>query len=188
MTQKELDEMIAAEEKRLNLGSEEFMSRHNEIMEEADQIQKREAARKEAGKGMEELKKVLEQMNICGHFDTRIYGAIVIVFRNQEYLGTFHMKSKEFIDLDVTRTGKGRSEKHDEGGDCEPVYNAGTETDGDSSAEQHRQQARTGSGGKDYPAGDGSTGNGHETAGRGREKDSGDADDQGGSRPHGVII
>lgn len=188
MSQKELDEMIAAEEKRLNLGSEEFMSRHNEIMEEADRIQKREAARKEARKGMEELKKVLERLNICGHFDTRIYGSVIIVYRNQEYLGTFHMKSKEFIDLDVTGTGKGRSERDDKGGDCEPVYNAGEEADGGSSAEQHGQQSGTGTGGKDHPAGDGSVGDGHETASRGREEGSGDDNDQGGSRPHGVII
>lgn len=188
MSQKELDEMIAAEEKRLNLGSEEFMSCHNKIMEEADRIQKRETARKEARKGMEELKKVLERLNICGHFDTRTYGPVIIVYLNREYLGTFHTTSKEFIDLDVTRTGKGRSERDDKGGDCEPVYNAGTETDGDSSAEQHRQQVGAGSGGKDYPARDGSAGNGHETAGRGREKDPGDADDQGGSRPYRIVI
>ncbi len=133
MSQKELDEMIAEEEKRLNLGSEEFLNRHNEIMEEADQIQRREAARKEARKGMEELKKILEQLNIRGHFDTRIYGPIIIVFRNQEHLGTFHMKSKEFIDLDVS--GAGRSERYDKSGDCEPLYNVGTETDRGPSAE-----------------------------------------------------
>lgn len=188
MTQKELDEMIAAEEKRLNLGSEEFMRRHNEIMEEADRIQKRETARKEARKGMEELKKVLERLNICGHFDTRTHGPVIIVYRNQEYLGTFHMKSKEFIDLDAARAGKGRSGKHDEGGDCEPVYNVSTETDGGPSAEQHGQQAGTGSGGKDHPAGDGSIGDGHETASRGREEGSGDGNDQGGSRPYRIVI
>lgn len=188
MSRKELDEMIAAEEKRLNLGSEEFMSRHSEIMEEADRIQKREAARKEAGKGMEELKKVLERLNICGHFDTRIYGPIIIVYHNHEYLGTFHMESKEFIDLDVSRAGKERNEKHDKSGDCEPLYGVGTEENGNSSAEQHGQQAGAGSGGKDHSSGDGSAGDGHETANRGREADSGDADDQGGSRAYRVVV
>lgn len=38
MTQEELAEMIAAEEKRLGVGSEEFMKRHQEIMELADKI------------------------------------------------------------------------------------------------------------------------------------------------------
>lgn len=33
MTKEELDAMMAAEEKRLGVGSKEFMERHNEIME-----------------------------------------------------------------------------------------------------------------------------------------------------------
>ena len=39
MTQKELDEMIAAEAERLNLGSEEFMRRQIDMMDEADRFQ-----------------------------------------------------------------------------------------------------------------------------------------------------
>ncbi len=40
MTQEELEAMVAAEEKRLGVGSSEFMERHREIMELADQIQR----------------------------------------------------------------------------------------------------------------------------------------------------
>ncbi len=188
MTQKELDEMIAAEAERLNLGSEEFMRRHNEIMEEADRIQKREAERKEKRKNMEELGEALAHLGIHGDPEIRVYEHIIIVYLDQEYLGVYSTKAKGFIDLDTSRVGKGRSEKYDESGDCEPVYGTGTETDGGPSAEQHGQQSGAGSGGTDYSAGDGSAGDGHETAGRGREEDPGDADDQGGSRPHGVII
>ncbi len=188
MTQKELDEMIAAEAERLNLGSEEFMRRHNEIMEEADRIQKREAERKEKRKNMEELGEALAHLGIHGDPEIRVYEHIIIVYLDQEYLGVYSTKAKGFIDLDTSRVGKGRSEKYDESGDCEPVYGTGTETDGGPSAEQHGQQSGAGSGGTDYYAGDGSVGDSHETAGRGREEDPGDADDQGGSRPHGVII
>lgn len=42
MTREELDAMVATEERRLGVGSEEFLKRHNEIMEELDQIGKRE--------------------------------------------------------------------------------------------------------------------------------------------------
>lgn len=42
MAKEELDAMVAEEEKRLGIGSEEFMKRHNEIMEEVDQIKERE--------------------------------------------------------------------------------------------------------------------------------------------------
>lgn len=38
MAKEELDAMVAEEEKRLGIGSEEFMKRHNEIIEEVDQI------------------------------------------------------------------------------------------------------------------------------------------------------
>lgn len=39
MTREELAAMVAAEEKRLGIGSSDFMERHREIMELADQIQ-----------------------------------------------------------------------------------------------------------------------------------------------------
>lgn len=42
LSQEELGAMVAEEEKRLSAGSEEFMKRHNEIMEEVDQIKERE--------------------------------------------------------------------------------------------------------------------------------------------------
>ena len=42
MAKEELDAMVAEEEKRLGIGSEEFMKRHNEIIEEVDQIKERE--------------------------------------------------------------------------------------------------------------------------------------------------
>lgn len=42
MTKEELDAMMAEEEKRLGVGSEEFVRRHNEIMDELGQIEKRE--------------------------------------------------------------------------------------------------------------------------------------------------
>ncbi len=42
MTKEELDALVAEEERRLGIGSEEFMKRHNEIMEEVDQIKERE--------------------------------------------------------------------------------------------------------------------------------------------------
>lgn len=42
MTKEELDAMVTEEEKRLGVGSEEFVRRHNEIMDELDQIEKRE--------------------------------------------------------------------------------------------------------------------------------------------------
>ena len=87
MSQKELDEMIVAEEKRLNLSSEEFMSRHNEIMEEADRIQKREAARKEERRNMEELKDALAHLDIHREPEIRIYEHISIVYLDQEYRG-----------------------------------------------------------------------------------------------------
>lgn len=38
MSKEELTEMIAAEEKRLGVGSNEFMKRHQEIIELADRI------------------------------------------------------------------------------------------------------------------------------------------------------
>lgn len=135
MSQKELDEMMAAEEKLLNLGSEEFMRRHNEIMKEADRIQKREEDRKEKRKNMEELKEALVHLDIHGEPEIRIYEHIIIVYLDQEYLGVYSTKSKGFIDLDVSRVGKGRSEGHDESRDCKPIYSIGTETDGDSSTE-----------------------------------------------------
>ena len=37
MTKEELDAMVAAEEKRLDVGSKEFMERHNEIMRMIDE-------------------------------------------------------------------------------------------------------------------------------------------------------
>ena len=40
MTEKELADMIEAEEKRLGLHSPEFMERHREIMETADRIRR----------------------------------------------------------------------------------------------------------------------------------------------------
>ena len=39
MTQEELKAMVDAEAQRLGIGSSEFMERHREIMELADQIQ-----------------------------------------------------------------------------------------------------------------------------------------------------
>lgn len=39
--QKELEELVAAEEKRLGVGNREFMERHNEIMGLIEQAQKR---------------------------------------------------------------------------------------------------------------------------------------------------
>ena len=111
MSEKELMEMVAAEEKRLNLGSEEFLQRHQEIMDEADRIQKREQKRKEERQNMEELKKALVRLDVHGDFDTRIYEHIIIVYLDQEYFGTFNTKSKGFIDLDVSRIG-GRGDEH----------------------------------------------------------------------------
>lgn len=46
MTKEELDAMVAEEEKRLGVGSEEFMKRHNEIMGELDQIKEKEEERR----------------------------------------------------------------------------------------------------------------------------------------------
>ena len=46
MAKEELDAMAAEEEKRLGIGSEGFMKRHNEIIEEIKTIQKREEERK----------------------------------------------------------------------------------------------------------------------------------------------
>ena len=40
MTEKELADMIEAEEKRLGLHSPEFMERHREIMETADRMRR----------------------------------------------------------------------------------------------------------------------------------------------------
>lgn len=40
LSQEELTEMMAAEEKRLGVGSREFMQRHNEIMELIDKAQR----------------------------------------------------------------------------------------------------------------------------------------------------
>lgn len=37
MTEEELDAMVEAEEKRLGVGSKEFIQRHNEIMELIDE-------------------------------------------------------------------------------------------------------------------------------------------------------
>lgn len=45
MAKEELDAMAAEEEKRLGIGSEEFMKRHNGIMDELDQIKEREEER-----------------------------------------------------------------------------------------------------------------------------------------------
>ena len=42
MKKEELDAMVAEEEKRLGVGSEEFVRHHNEIMDKIDQIRKRE--------------------------------------------------------------------------------------------------------------------------------------------------
>ena len=42
MTEEELNAMVAEEEKRLGVGSEEFVRHHNEIMDKIDQIRKRE--------------------------------------------------------------------------------------------------------------------------------------------------
>lgn len=111
MTKKELNEMVAAEEKRLGVGSKEFLQRHHEIMAEVERIRKREQERKEARQNMEELKKALVQLDVHGDFDTRIYGHIIIVYLDQEYLGTFNARSKGFIDLDVHRIGKGDGKK-----------------------------------------------------------------------------
>lgn len=129
MSQKELDEMIVAEEKRLNLSSEEFMSRHNEIMEEADRIQKREAARKEERRNMEELKDALAHLDIHREPEIRIYEHIIIVYLDQEYLGVYSTKVKDFIDLDESRIGKGRSKSDDKSGDGEQVYCSGAKAD-----------------------------------------------------------
>ncbi|MCI8533058.1 MAG: hypothetical protein HFI18_11135 [Lachnospiraceae bacterium] len=133
MSQKELDEMIVAEEKRLNLSSEEFMSRHNEIMEEADRIQKREAARKEERRNMEELKDALAHLDIHREPEIRIYEHIIIVYLDQEYLGVYSTKVKDFIDLDESRIGKGRSKSDDKSddksGDGEQVYCFGAKAD-----------------------------------------------------------
>ena len=133
MSQKELDEMIVAEEKRLNLSSEEFMSRHNEIMEEADRIQKREAARKEERRNMEELKDALAHLDIHREPEIRIYEHIIIVYLDQEYVGVYSTRVKDFIDLDESRIGKGRSKSDDKSddksGDGEQVYCFGAKAD-----------------------------------------------------------
>lgn len=107
LSQEELAAMVATEEERLGVGSKEFMERHNEIMEEIDCIQKREQARKEGRENMEALKKALTQINIHGDFDTRTYEHIIIVYCDREYLGTYNSKAKSFIDLDISRIGKG---------------------------------------------------------------------------------
>lgn len=44
LSQEELDVMVAAEEKRLGVGSKEFMKRHNEIMELIDKARGKGAA------------------------------------------------------------------------------------------------------------------------------------------------
>lgn len=110
MSERELNEMVAAEAERLGVGSEEFLQRHHEIMEEAERIQKREQKRKEERQNMEELKKALVQLDVHGDFNTRTYEHIIIVYLDQEYFGTFNTRSKGFIDLDVSRIGK-ESEK-----------------------------------------------------------------------------
>ena len=46
MAKEELEIMVAEKEKRLSIGSEEIMERHNEIMDEIEAIQKREEERK----------------------------------------------------------------------------------------------------------------------------------------------
>ena len=43
MTKDEFDAMVAEEEKRLGVGSEEFLQRHNEIMELINKAQKKGA-------------------------------------------------------------------------------------------------------------------------------------------------
>ena len=43
MTKDEFDAMVAEEEKRLGVGSEEFLQRHNEIMELIDKAQEKGA-------------------------------------------------------------------------------------------------------------------------------------------------
>lgn len=48
MQQKELDELVAAEEKRLGVGSREFMERHNEIMESIEKLMERSAVNDKA--------------------------------------------------------------------------------------------------------------------------------------------
>lgn len=44
LSQEELDAMVVAEEKRLGVGSKEFMQRHNEIMELIDRAKGKGAA------------------------------------------------------------------------------------------------------------------------------------------------
>ena len=44
MTEEELDAMVEAEEKRLGVGSKEFIQRHNEIMELIDRARGKGAA------------------------------------------------------------------------------------------------------------------------------------------------
>lgn len=50
MSKEELDELVAAEEKRLGVGSREFMERHNEIMGSIEKLQKDSYQRKEGAR------------------------------------------------------------------------------------------------------------------------------------------
>lgn len=110
MSERELNEMVAAEEKRLGVCSEEFLQRHHEIMAEAERIQKREQKRKEERRSMEELKEAIIRLGVQGDFGTWTFAHIIIVYMDQEYLGTFNTRSKGFIDLDVSRIRKGDGE------------------------------------------------------------------------------
>lgn len=74
MAKEELDAMVAEEEKRLGVGSEEFVRRHNEIMDQLDQIERREEEKRKAmAKQIVTVKDVMEVLQVS---ESKAYGVI----------------------------------------------------------------------------------------------------------------
>lgn len=72
MSERELYEMVKAEEKRLGVGSEDFLRRHNEFMEQVERLLEENRQRR-AAKRMLGAKDIME---ILGVSESKSYGYI----------------------------------------------------------------------------------------------------------------
>lgn len=76
LSKQDLDKLVKDEERRLGVGSPEFMQRHNEIIEEIDHIQQRAQKRKEEQARMKQVLNVRDVMAVLEVSESKAYGVI----------------------------------------------------------------------------------------------------------------
>ncbi len=72
LSKEELEAMVTAEEKRLGVGSEEFMQRHNELMEQIEQLLEESRQRR----AVRQIMNVRDVMKVLEVSESKAYGVI----------------------------------------------------------------------------------------------------------------